>query len=194
MQVKHEVLVGNTPAAKFWAKTPATIILHKAGERIVFDEMPIYVGQSVVDTKRPDIPGWVETITVSPKTDVPGICCVFSGGLKYALPPSEVGIPVVGFEELEKRSDDFFDGLRIGDAIDGEVYENLYNMLPLLVDKPNYFQLSGVIGTAVNESGKSVAVYLTVKKYGSELSPWRYVGHCAKDDDVHLSSEQARTA
>jgi hypothetical protein len=184
-------MVGNTPIEKCPEYVQYGLIrLSNPGERILFDGTPFYVGQTVATTQEPDATGIVTHIHLNAKSKEPYIHCDFDGKPRI-LKPRSLSIPIVGALELEQRGDDFFDSLHIGDAIDEEIRENLYYMLPRLVEKPDYFQLSGVVGTASGYSGRMIPTYLTVKRFGGAKTPWRYIGHCERGDDVHLFTHSA---
>jgi len=87
--------------------------------------------------------------------------------------------------------DDFFECLHVGDAIDDEVAESLFSMASPIVRNANYCQVSGAVGFGRNKGGMLAPLYLTVKKFGNTSFPWRYVGHCEKDDDIHLNNERS---
>ncbi len=181
-------LVGKTPIGNIPTYVQHRLLrLDKPGERILFEGTPFYVGQTVADALNPEVIGIVNHIHVNCRVKEPYIHCMFGKTIRV-LPPRSLSIPIVNTLELEKRGDDFFDSLRIGDAIDEEIRDDLYNMLPRLMEKPNYFQVSGVVGIVNGHAGRSVLtpLYLTVKRFGGKNSPWRYTGHCERGDDVHL--------
>ncbi len=178
-------LVGNTPLDERQDYIQSgLVLLRKPGERILFDDTPYYVGQTVATRKEPDVTGIVTHIHINTKSRDPYIHCEFAGRTRV-LKPSCLSIPIVGVTELEQRGDDFFESLHIGDAIDDEIRENLYCMLPRLIEAPDYFQVSGAVGTARGFSGRVIPTYLTVKRFGDSKAPWRYIGHCERGDDVH---------
>ena len=185
----NQILVGNE-AIETPDERKADIALCSLGERIVVNELPFYIGQTIVDRKNPERFGTLKGVVISARSDVPVFHCLFDDVSK-SIPLSECGMPVMNFERLEQKGfDDFFDCLQIGDAIDVEVAESLFSMTPPLVSNEDYFQSSGKIGVCEETDAGRIPLYLTVKKFGSILSPWRYIGHCAKNDDIHIEHER----
>lgn len=76
---------------------------------------------------------------------------------------------------------DFSEDFKIGDRVDNEIYEHFLNVLPPLVNKINYFQISEPYGS--DEKGRST--YLTLKHDGIS---WIYLGHCCKNGKKHVPS------
>ena len=75
---------------------------------------------------------------------------------------------------MQDWKQNFSEDFKIGDRVDNEIYEHFLNVLPPLVNRGDYFQMSEPYSW--DEKGRNT--YLTLKHDGIS---WIYMGHCCKN-------------
>lgn len=185
----HEIIVQGTPLEKAWELILApSYTLDRIGSRIIFDGLPLYVGQTIAERGRKEVTGVIEKIILTKAIDVPAIHCSFPTG-KWVVEPSNIVLPSVTMEVLNSRNDDFFEALRIGDAIGPDVCNAFTEMAPLLIDEEHYLQIAGHVGVIKPRHRRPLYTFLTLKRFPKSDPHWRYMGLCTYGDDCHHEDE-----